>query len=239
VPEKRGVVFRTKRRRRAVCSACSASRCRMDDAKSLPLCGIPLWTANSRKEGIFMSRRSRFNTRTICRVAIMAALYVLLTMISVKMGNLHITFASLPVVVTAVLFGPVEACVTALLGEFLNQMLSYGFTATTVLWLIPPAVRGLIIGAAALRLMKSGRPMDSRPAVFYTACAGAAVCTTVCNTAVIWLDSVIYHYYTFAYVFGDMLVRFVTGMITAVLIATVAIPLVRFLRRQRFTQPVD
>ena len=186
-----------------------------------------------------MSRRSRFNTRTICRVAIMAALYVLLTMISVKMGNLHITFASLPVVVTAVLFGPVEACVTALMGEFLNQMLSYGFTATTVLWLIPPAVRGLIIGAAALRLMKSGRPMDSRPAVFYTACAGAAVCTTVCNTAVIWLDSVIYHYYTFAYVFGDMLVRFVTGMITAVLIATVAIPLVRFLRRQRFAQPVD
>ena len=184
-----------------------------------------------------MSQTSRFNARTICRTAIMAALYVLLTMISVKMGNIHVTFASLPVVVTAVLFGPVEAGVVALLGEFLNQMLAYGFTATTVLWLIPPAVRGLIIGTVALRLMKSNRLLDSRPLLFYVACAGAAVCTTVCNTAVIWLDSIIYHYYTFVYVFGDMIIRFVTGMVTAVLIATVAIPLLRFLRRQRFMQP--
>ena len=184
-----------------------------------------------------MSQGSRFNTRTICRIAIMAALYVLLTMVSVKMGNLHITFASLPVVVTAALFGPVEACTVALLGEFLNQMLTYGFTATTVLWLIPPALRGLIIGAAALRLMKSSRPLESRPVLLYAVCAGAAVCTTACNSAVIWLDSVIYHYYTFAYVFGDMLIRFVTGMITAVLVATLAIPLLRFLRRQRFMRP--
>ena len=32
-----------------------------------------------------MSQGSRFNTRTICRIAIMAALYVLLTMVSIAM----------------------------------------------------------------------------------------------------------------------------------------------------------
>ena len=60
----------------------------------------------------------------------------------------------------------------------------------------------------------------------------AAVATTATNTAVIWLDSVIYGYYTFALVFGSALIRFITGMITAVLVATVAMPLTNLLRRR-------
>lgn len=181
----------------------------------------------------------KFNTKTICRTGIMAALYVLLTMVSVKAGNLHITFASLPVVVTAVLFGPLQAGIVAFLGEFMNQMLTYGFTATTVLWLIPPALRGLIIGAVAMRLAKTARLLDSRPVPFYITGVCAALVTTASNTFVIWLDSMIYHFYSFAYVFGDALIRFVTGMITAVLIVTVSIPLVRFLRRQPFLQRIS
>jgi ECF transporter S component (folate family) len=181
-------------------------------------------------------RLCRIATARICRTAVLTALYVLLTMVSVRAGNLHVTFASLPVVVCALLFGPAEAGTVALLGEFLNQMLSYGFTATTVLWLLPPAVRGLIIGAAAVRALRSGRPLELRPAVFYAVCVCAAAVTTICNTAVIYLDSRIYHYYAFAYVFGDAAVRFVTGMITAAVVATVSMPLVRLLRRQRSAQ---
>jgi ECF transporter S component (folate family) len=171
--------------------------------------------------------------KTICRTAIMAALYVLLTMVSVRAGNLRITFASLPVILTAVLFGPGNAAVVALLGEFINQLLgTYGITATTALWLIPPAVRGLVIGVCAVRCQRSGRPLESRSAVFYTVCIVAALATTVCNTAAIWIDSLVYHYYVFSVVFGDALIRFVTGMITAVAIATVSLPIIRLLRRQ-------
>jgi len=39
VPEKRGVVFRTKRP--GACSMCSASRCRIRENVMLPLCGAP------------------------------------------------------------------------------------------------------------------------------------------------------------------------------------------------------
>ena len=49
-----------------------------------------------------------------------------------------------------------------------------------------------------------------------------------------WADSLIYGYYTFAYVFGNAVVRFITGMVNSVVIATVAIPLVRILRKQGF-----
>lgn len=186
----------------------------------------------------FFQNRNRWsrNVRALCRVAIMAALYVLLTLVSIRAGNLHITFASLPVVVMALLFGPAEAATVALLGEFLNQMLSYGFTATTVLWLIPPAVRGIMVGLFARRFCSSDHPLEQRPLGYYTVCICAALLTTACNTAVIWLDSVIYHYYTFAYVFGDAVVRLITGVITAAVIATVAMPLTRLLRGQSFVQ---
>lgn len=179
---------------------------------------------------------SKSKVKSLCRVGIMAALYVLLTTLSVKAGNLHITFASLPVVVLALLYGPAESAAAAVVGEFLNQLLSYGITATTLLWLIPPAVRGIIIGLAAMRLLDSPRPLESRPTTYYAVCIGAAVATTICNTAVIFLDSHIYHYYTFAVVFGDAAIRFVTGMITAAVISTAALPLTRLLHRQGLAQ---
>ena len=75
---------------------------------------------------------SKFNTRTLCRVAMLAALYVLLNnTIAIKAGNLRITFASLPVVLSALLFGPLESAVTALVGEFINQLIGgYGITGS-------------------------------------------------------------------------------------------------------------
>lgn len=177
---------------------------------------------------------SRFNTKTICRIGIMAALYVLLNMVSIKAGNLRITFASLPVVTTALLFGPVESVMVALLGEFINQLLGYGITVTTVLWVIPPAIRGLVVGLAAMGPRHTERPLESRPVVCYAACVAAALCTTVSNTLVMAIDALIYGYYSKAVVFADLAWRLASGMIIAVIIATVAMPLALLLRRQGF-----
>lgn len=173
------------------------------------------------------------NAKALCRIAAMAALYVLLNTVAIKAGNLRITFASLPVVVTALLFGPLESAAAALMGEFFNQLLgTYGLTATTVLWLIPPAVRGVVIGLAALGFRRTERPLECRPAVCYTVCVLAALATTAVNTAVMALDAVLLGYYTRAYVFGALLYRLGSGVVIAVIIAAAAMPLVRLLRRQ-------
>lgn len=172
------------------------------------------------------------NILRLCRISVMVALYVLLNMVAVKAGNLRITFASLPVVVSALLFGPIEAVLAAFFGEFGSQLLSYGLAPTTVLWLIPPAVRGLVVGAAAGASWRTGRPLESRPWAGYAACILAALATTGANTLAIWADSLIYGYYSPAVVFGAIAVRLVTGIITAVIIATVALPLAGLLRRQ-------
>lgn len=177
---------------------------------------------------------SKLNTRALCRIAMLAALYVLLNnTIAIKAGNLRITFASLPVVVSALLFGPMESALTALLGEFINQLIGgYGITATTALWLIPPAVRGVVIGAAALACRRTERPLECRPILGYAVCVLGALCTTLTNTAVIAADAWIYHYYSKAYVFGELLYRLGSGVLIAVIVATAALPMAGLLRRQ-------
>lgn len=174
------------------------------------------------------------SAKRLCWIAMLAALSFLLNMVQLRLPmNVRITFDSLPVVVAALLFGPGDAALAALIGEFLTQMLSeYGLTATTMLWLIPPAVRGLVIGAAALQFRNTDRPLETRVPLCFGVCFLAAVLTTLGNTAVIWLDSVINHYYAFSLVFGSMLIRLVTGVLTAAAVTAAAIPLTRRLRQE-------
>lgn len=174
------------------------------------------------------------STKALCRTAVMAALYVLLNTVAIKAGNLRITFASLPVVVTALLFGPLESAAAALTGEFFNQLLmsGYGITATTPLWLIPPAIRGAAVGLAARVFRRTGRPLEDRPPLCCAVCVLAALATTAVNTAVMALDAVIFGYYTRAYVFGALVYRLISGVVIAVVITAAALPLVRLLRRQ-------
>lgn len=179
---------------------------------------------------------SKFDTRRMCRIAALAALSFLLNMLELKLpGNVKITFDSIPIVVGGLLFGPIDAVLSALIGEFFTQLLSpYGLTATTVLWLIPPALRGLVIGLAARQCQRMGAPLERRTALCYTVCVLAAVVTTAGNTAALWLDSVLMGYYSFALIFGTALTRFISGMLTAAAITAAAIPLTDLLRRQPF-----
>jgi ECF transporter S component (folate family) len=180
--------------------------------------------------GLFMSK-----TKVLCRTAMTGALCFVLTLVSVRAGNLKVSFGSLPAVISALLFGPWEAAAAAFIGELLSQLLTYGLTATTVLWLIPPCLRVILIGMAARRChaVFSVYP-EEKPAVLFPVCLCAAVVTTSANTVGIWLDSLIYGYYTFAYVFGDFVLRIITGLLTASAIAAVSIPVVRALRRVPF-----
>ena len=173
-------------------------------------------------------------TRRMCYAALLAAMYVPLSLyVAVQVGNVRISFGSLPVVVSALLFGPVEAVTVAMVGEFFKQLLTYGLTYTTALYLVPPALRGLVVGLGALALLSlRGQRLEERRAACYAVCVLAAICTTVGNTGVNWLDSVIFGYYTPALIFGDLVWRLVVGMINALVMASLAMPLIRVLRKR-------
>jgi uncharacterized membrane protein len=58
--------------------------------------------------------------------AMLIAMFVALSFVSVDLGNLKITFDALPILIGALLFGPVDGLIIGLLGGFMYQLLSYG-----------------------------------------------------------------------------------------------------------------
>ena len=172
-------------------------------------------------------------TYTLCVLALLTAMMVLLTMtISIQTPYFKLTFGSLPVVLASLLFGPLEGAVVAVLGEFLVQVLGpYGLTHTTVIWIWPPAIRALVVGGAALWLRRrSGTRLESRPALCYPVCVIAALLTTTGNTVGMWLDSLVNRTSFTAAAFW-VPVRVASGVATAIVIATICMPLVHSLRR--------
>ena len=155
-------------------------------------------------------------TRRLSVDAMLSAMYVVLSLVSVSLPNMKITFDSLPILVGAALLGPVDGLAIGLMGSFINQLLTYGLTVTTVLWIIPAGVRGLLVGLYAKRHDFS---MTVPQTMFITVVS--ALIVTALNTAVMYIDSVIFMYYSYAYVFGAIIPRIIAGIITAVIFAAI------------------
>lgn len=171
------------------------------------------------------------NVNLLCCLALLIAMDVLLSLtVAIRTPYFKFSFGSLPVVLAAMLFGPLAGAVVAVFGEFLIQLLTYGLMPTTLIWIFPPAARALVVGFAAMYLRRTGVPLERRPHICYAVCVLGAIATTTCNTFGMWLDSLFYRT-SFAPALFITPGRYVTGVLTAIIIATVCIPLVHLLRR--------
>ena len=81
--------------------------------------------------------------------AVLAAICVVLGYLAFNLGDFKFTFENLPVIVAALLFGPVDGMLVGGLGVFLSQMIRYGVELSTPLWVIPYIVSGLFMGLCA------------------------------------------------------------------------------------------
>ncbi len=173
----------------------------------------------------------KFDAKLICYLALLAAMYVLLgSYLVIRHPAIEISFKSLPVVVGALLFGPASGALIALLGEFLAQLLAWGLQPNTILWVVPPVANGFVVGWIASLCWKNGKFLESRGAWCYGAALLGSFATSCVTTVSLWLDSLLYGYYTFALVFGGALLRFGKDIIVAAVITTAAIPLTQLLR---------
>ena len=156
---------------------------------------------------VFTWKSSAMSTRKMVTIAMLTAVYVVLNFAgTVRLGWINISVASLPVIVGAMLYGPVGGLLVGLLG----QLLTYGVTATTILWILPQAARGLLVGVYAKHC---GYKFSSGQLTL--ALIGTALVVTALNTGAMYIDSVIYNYYSYAYVFGGLVVRIISGAATA------------------------
>ena len=153
---------------------------------------------------------------------------VLCLMTPIKLDNFKFTFEAFPILIAGLLFGPLEGLIVGFFGPFIYQMISYGFMATTLLWVMPHAVSGLIVGLYA----KARKFNYSYASVVIIAIISALIVTSL-NTVAMYLASKLEGWYTPAYVFGTLVYRFAAGIILAIIFNLILPELLRQLRKYR------
>ncbi len=171
--------------------------------------------------GRFLVSKSKGYVKRICFQAIMAALFVALDYMSLSIGNsIKVTFSALPIIITAIYYGPFYGMAVGLIGSLITQIIGYGLTATTVLWILPAGLRGLSMG---LLFIVFGRRKSFW--CLTTEIAVSSLLVTALNTAVNYIDSIIYGWYSYEIIFGMTFARIALSVATAIALSLIMVPI--------------
>lgn len=133
------------------------------------------------------------NRKPVFRITFMAlniALYFALGFLSIRLPGQEITFKGLPLVLVALISGPIDGALVALCGEFLSQLFSpYGLTITTPLWILPHIVRALIVG-----LMMKHKDVENNKNTWILSVILSGIAVTIINSFVMLIDGMIFEY---------------------------------------------
>lgn len=152
------------------------------------------------------------------------AMYLLLSnYFALNLGGIRLTLDIFPIIVGACLFGPIDGLIIGLLGNFLFQLIGpYGISATTILWMLPDGIRGLLAGLLLKKASEASR-------VRYAVVLGLiSIVTATLTTGVMYVDCLVYKYAFVVYT-PLILWRYFAGIVISVLIALVLPPLLRTL----------
>lgn len=156
-------------------------------------------------------------TKQLTTLSMLIAMKVILSILTpIKLLNFKFTFEAFPILVAGLLFGKLEGFMVGFIGSFLYQILfsGYGFTATTLLWVLPHAISGLVVGFIA---EKRKEQLDfktiSMIAIF------SALLVTTLNTLALFIDAKIYGYYSKVLVFGSIPLKIAAGILLAIIYA--------------------
>lgn len=185
-------------------------------------------------------KNSRFSVKRLAMNAVLIAIYVVLGYMKIPIGNLfRVSLAPFAVIICAVSFSPVDGLIVGFLGEFLAQVLGpYGLTPTTLLWALPEAIRGLLLGLVMLIFVKKQLApqvlLKSKKIVWYlAACIVTGVIASLANTFALYVDSKMFGYYSYHMVFGVLLARLGIATVISGMLGYIALPVVSALRKNK------
>lgn len=172
--------------------------------------------------------------RRITMNAMMIAMYVVLDGVSLKLNDyMKLTFNSFAVIICIMLFGMLDGCIVAGVGEFIIQLKF--ISPFLPLFVLVQLVRAFIMGVFAETLFAKKNYLEKKPVWLYAMCIVSGIVTSALNSVVI-----------FAYVSGmdyanlfrvpaaywlTRIPAFSSTFVTSIVLATAAIPVARALRR--------
>ena len=165
-------------------------------------------------------------TRQLVLDAMLAAICFLLANMALSTGTVKVTFESVPVLIGALLFGPIDGLAIGGIGTLLYQMLSYGFTATTALWIIPYMVCGLFVGLCA-----KIKRFDLTKGQLMVIVVIGELLVTLFNTIALYVDSHVYGYYYPTIITGVLVLRLVICVVKAMAYSVILPSLLKPIRK--------
>ncbi len=177
--------------------------------------------------------KQKNTVKLLCLAGVMAAMYVGLDFLAVSVsapfgGNLKISLSGLPVIIVAIFGGPFWGAATGFVGAFIGQLLTYGISATTVLWVLPAVVRGVSMGLLFRAFKRS-----LKPGVLTLETCISSLLVTIFNTGAMLVEQKLYGYYqSFLAIYVAIPTRVFAGIVTAVVFSLMLPTIIGTLNKQ-------
>lgn len=135
----------------------------------------------------------KFTTRRIAIDGMLSALcFVLAAYCSIEVSNsIKFTLDAFPIIMAAFMFGPIDGMIVGGVGTFLYQIVNYGLSYTTLMWIFPALVRGVFLGVYA-----KIKNFDLKRTEMLIVVIISSLLVTALNTLIIYLDGKIWGYAT-------------------------------------------
>lgn len=183
------------------------------------------------ERSFYMKRK----TRQLAFDAILAAMVAVLGFIALDFISIKVTFESVPIFIGALMFGPMDGLAVGFVGTLIYQLLRYGVSVTTALWILPYALCGLLAGLFAKKKKFCFGIKDMLIVVI-----ALELLITVMNTFVMYVDSKIYGYWFKGFIAGSLALRLLICVVKAVAYSFVMEPLLKAIRKNiRFETAAD
>lgn len=92
----------------------------------------------------------KITTKQLVFISVLAAIYVVLSLVSVGTNDFKVSIESMAVLTGAITIGPIGGFFVGLVGELIHQFIGpYGVDITLILWVLPYSLEGLLAGLIA------------------------------------------------------------------------------------------
>lgn len=166
--------------------------------------------------------------KKIVLIAMYTALFVVLSLYgTINLSGMKLTLQNLPIFIAAITLGSIPGAIVGFAGMFINQILTYGFTATTLFWVLPQTIVGAICGY----LFENKLVKVSGGLKFWVCIVALQVLLTVLNTIVILVDSLVFGYYSFILVFGPLVLRIMVSILVGIVYCIIIPPIMNLIKK--------
>lgn len=164
----------------------------------------------------------KVNVKLIVRGALYVALFVILSIYgTINLQNLKITVQNFPIYVAAITLGAIPGALVGFTGMFVNQLLTYGFTATTLFWVLPQTILGAVCGY----IFEKNLVKINDTQKFFVCILVLQLMVTILNTLIYALDAFIYGYFNYLIIFGPIVIKIMISILTGI-VFSILLPIV-------------